>query len=289
MTWLFFSFASLILTVTNGLVAKLSLNNKKSNLDPVAFASATFTLIGVTTFVIYIATNPSVTDLQSLFNLKLFLLLGVNLIFYTISPSLYFPSLKNLPLSVVTIVYSLSGFFAYIIGSILKVNTITLIGTIGSILIITSVVLVSFNSLDLKASRYLPLVFLATLIYSLAANIDQQLLSHFSTIFYMSVTFGIPGLLLPIINRTSWKKIKQPYIRGNYLSVFLYSLFISTSFYTIFLAYKFGGSAAKVYSVLAIEAVATVIASAIFLNERKNLFLKIIAAIIAGLGIYLLL
>ena len=98
----------------------------------------------------------------------------------------------------------------------------------------------------------------------------------------------IPGILLLPLNLLSPKKIIQPYRKKNLRLVVISALPIALSFFFTFRAYHFGGTAGQVYSVLSLEAVITVIAAAIFLKERQDLILKALAAIVAGLGVYLL-
>lgn len=283
-----FAAASLFLTVAYGLLSKKILTNKEGDLDPIAYASAVFIFVGFLTMAIYILNGIVSPDFQSLLNPKILFLLILNLVFYTIAPSFYYHALKNLPFSLITIIYSLSGFMAFVVGAFLKVNTFDITGLFGSLLIIFSVILVTLRGNEIKKSRFLLFAFIATIVYSLAAVMDSQLLSYFSTSFYLSLTFGIPGFLLLLFNRISWQKIRKPYQKGNYLVVITYGLFVAASFYSVFQAYRIGGTAAQVYSLLALEAVVAVIAAAVFLDERKNLPLKVIAAIIAGLGVYLL-
>ncbi len=132
------------------------------------------------------------------------------------------------------------------------------------------------------------MLFSACISYAIAAVLDHQLIAHFSDSLYIALTFGIPGILLLPLNLLSLKKIKQPYKKGNFKIVILNAIPIALSFFFTFQAYHLGGSAGQVYSVLSMEAIVAVIAAAIFLNDRKNLPLKILAATIAGLGVYLL-
>lgn len=287
MTWLIFTFISLFLTVAYGLIAKSALS-RSSNLDPIAYASAMFLFVGVITFIIYLIQGVSPTEISFISNPKMLLLLGTNLIIYTIAPSLYYRAVKNLPFSIVAIVYSLSGLFAILIELIFRISTFSLPVLIGSTLIVASVVLVSFKNEELSKKKYLLAAILATLFYSFAAILDHQLSAGLNSSLYMSLTFGIPAFLILLFNRTPLSKIKETYRIDNYKFAAINGFMIATSFYFIFQAYKYGGSASHVYSVLSLDAVLTVLAAAIFLRERNNLLIKFIAAVIASFGVYLL-
>lgn len=288
MTWLVLSAAALFLAVAYGLISKKVLSDKVANLDPIAFASAMFVFVGVTTFILYLIRGVAPSDIDNLKNPSTALLLAVNLILYTLAPSLYYRALKNLPLSIITIIYSLSGFFALLIQTILGYKSFIFSGLLGSVLVILSVAIVSLKSAEIKFSRPLLLTLLATIIYALTAVIDTQLTVKFTLNFYLSVAFGICGLLILPINLIPWKKIIAPYRLIHYKTVILNGTFQAVSFFFIFRAYKAGGSAAQVYSLLALETVLTVLAAALFLSERRDLPLKISAGLIASLGVYLL-
>ncbi len=288
MTWIVFAIISLLLTVSYGLVAKKALGNQKTNFDPIAYASAMFVFVGAITLILWFFSGKVHQDIASLSDPKIATLAAIVVVIYSLAPSLYYRALKKLPFSIITIVYSLSGLFAFFIGLVFKINTFNFLALLGSVLIISSVVLISFKSSEIKASRYLLLMFLATFFYSLAAIVDSQLVSHFSSSFYISLTFGAPGILILLINFVSPKKIVEPYKRKNYFPIALNASIVGFSYLFIFNAYHAGGSAAQIYSILAMEAILSVIFAAIFLKERKDLFLKLVAAIIAGIGVYFL-
>lgn len=287
MTWLFFSVVSLVLTVSYGLISKKALSGE-ANLQPIPYASATFIYVGLVILIIYLFQGANPNDFHSLFQPQIFLVLCLNFVIYTLAPSFFYPALKKIPLSIVTIIYSLSGFLAFIIGVILRTSPFDSSRLIGSLFIISAVTLVSFKMKDIKRMKLLPKLFAATFFYSLAAVLDSVLLKSFSIFFYLSLTFGIPGLLLPLFNPHSIKNLKSLYTLRNYPYVIVYGFFASANFYFVFRAYLSGGSPAQVYSILALESVITVITAAIFLKERSHLLLKISAAILAGIGIYLL-
>ena len=279
---------SLISTVSFGLIAKKILNDQ-NRFHPVALGSAMFILIGISFFIVYLTQGVLVSDIRSLLDPKVISLLALNLGVYTLSPTFYFRALQKLPISIVTIVYSLTGLFALIVESVLGINMVGLLSSLtGSLLIIFSVILVYIKGSEVRLSRYTIMILLASASYALAAVLDRQLLSHFSDVFYLAVTFMIPGILLLPLNLLSPKKIIQPYRKKNLRLVVISALPIALSFFFTFRAYHFGGTAGQVYSVLSLEAVITVIAAAIFLKERQDLILKALAAIVAGLGVYLL-
>lgn len=287
MTWIVLAAASLLLTITYGLVVKDTLSDKKADYDPIAYASAIFIIVGIIFAIIWIFSGKISSDILSISNPYVFKLTVLSMIIYTIAPSFYYRALKKLPFSVITIIYSSVGLFALLIGLLFKLNSFYLTSLFGSSLIVVSVVMVSFKGTELKSNRYLLYMFLATFFYALGATVDSQLIPHYSTVFYAMITFGVPGILI-LLNFLSPKKLIQPYKKENIRSVITSGSVMGASLFCVFESYRAGGTSSQVYSILAMEAILSVIFAAIFLKERKDLFLKIMAAIIAGIGVFFL-
>ncbi len=116
MAWLFFAFTALLLTVGYGLISKKILTDKEG-IDPIALASSMFILIGVVFTLFYFIHGVLPSDILAFNNPKIIALLILNLIVYTISPTFYFRVLKQLPVSIITIVYSFTGLIALVVES----------------------------------------------------------------------------------------------------------------------------------------------------------------------------
>jgi drug/metabolite transporter (DMT)-like permease len=209
---------------------------------------------------------------------------------YTFGPSLYYRALKGLPISESTILYSLVGIYALILGSILGTETFQISRLIGGIILIAGIVLISLKKGKFKIDKNLLLMIAATFLYAIGALTDDLIISHhyFSTLFFQLINFSIGGFLIVFINPGTMKHVKKMYTRKTYPLIFLNAGFIFVSYFLIFTAYSLGGQASQITLVLSTETIAMVLFAALFLKERDRLPLKVLAACLAAVGIYLI-
>lgn len=289
MSWIIYCFIAILFTVTYSLISKKILSHKDDH-DPVAYASTLFVGVAGYSFIFYLISGAQSSDFANLLSSQVLPILILNVVLYSIAPSLYYRALKRLPASEVTILYALTGIYTLILGVTLGMETFFMIRLVGAIFILLSTVLVSFKEGKWKINKYMGMMFVATLVYAAAAITDKIIISkeYFSLLFFQTLSFGIPSILILLINPKSIKYLPKVYRKRTLFTVFLNALFFFISFFAIYNAYKVGGDTSQVNLVMSTETVAMVIFAAIFLNERKHLFLKIIAAISATVGIYLL-
>lgn len=288
-TWLLAAFLAVAFTVTYELITKSVLNRREDH-HPTAFAAAAFLTCSMYAAAIYIFMGVKQQDFQNLLIPRLGGILFADIILYTLAPFFYYRALKRLPLSEVTILYSLTGMFALIIGVMLGTESFYLIRLIGGIVILFSVGLLTIQAGKWKADIGFWLMLGATFFYSLAAIADNQLISHgyFSIFFIVAITFGVPALLLLIFDKAAREHFTRMFQRSVFPVVAISAFFFLTSFSSLFIAYQFGGTTSQVSFTLSTEVIVVVLLAAIFLKERKDFRKKILAAILACIGIFLL-
>lgn len=70
--------------------------------------------------------------------------------------------------------------------------------------------------------------------------------------------------------------------------LFLNGLFLSATYYCVMRAYELGGEVSRMYPIQQLESVILPLLGIVFLKERKHLYQKVIAAIIAFIGVLLI-
>lgn len=290
MSWIFYSTIVVITSILYVLISKKILNDKEDH-DPVAYASIAFLIVAVYATIFYAVTSFTVTDFQHLLDPRIILLLAIDFILYTIAPSFYYRVLKKLPASEVQILYTLLGMFALFIGAILGTELFHLNRLLGGIFILGAVVLVTQQDGKWKLGKYALMLIFSTVLYGAAAVADNFIItkSLFTIPFFQIIQFGIPGLMLLVVNPKSAKRVKSLVTHGKTIKTMgVNSFFFFLNYLFIFKAYKSGGSASQVNMFFSIETVITVIFAAIFLKERNRLVLKITASLLATMGVILL-
>jgi drug/metabolite transporter (DMT)-like permease len=289
MTWLLFCFLSIAFTAAYSLVSKKILSHSEDH-HPIAYASALFGAVSMFSIVAYILSGVHINDFASLASPQVLAILSINVLCYTLAPSVYYRALKYLPISEVTILYAQTGIYILVLGLLLGTESFLISRLVGGILIIGSVVGLTLKTGNWKNSVYTKLMILATIIYAIASVTDQQIISHryFPTLLFQAINFGLPALLILVFNPQSRQHLKKIYSKKLYPIVLLNGAFFFVSFFAIFKAYSSGGAASQVAFVLSTETIIMVILAALFLKERRNLLLKLAAAAVCGLGVFLL-
>jgi drug/metabolite transporter (DMT)-like permease len=288
--WYWFSFISLASTVLYGLVSKRVLN-ESHKLDPVSYASPLFLCVGIASIVVHFLLGGSLDEFLIFLTPSLLGPTIIVVLLYSIAPSFYWRALKQLPLSETTILYSMTGVYILIIGITLGLEGFSPVRTLGAILVIFSIVLVLLREGRWKISRYTWMMIFGTAVYAVAALTDNFIIvqNNASILPYQAINFSVPAFLILILNPKSITGAISVYKDRNYLKwIFVNAFFYFVSFFSIFKAYEAGGATSQVNIFLSTETIVLVILSAIFLKERENLKIKLLAAIIASLGVYLI-
>lgn len=287
--WLVAAFSGVAFTVTYELMTKNVLNQKENH-HPTAFAAVAFLTVSAYAFIAYVITGVKPQDFEHLYHFQMSGLLLADILLYTIAPFFYYRALKRLALSEVTILYTLTGIFALIVGVFLGTEPFYFSRLLGGVIILLSVGLLAFQEGKWKIDKGFWLMLGATFFYALAATADNQLISrgYFSIFFIVAITFGVPALLLLLFDRSARAHFSRMLSRKIFPTIAISGFFFLASFSSLFIAYQWGGTTSQVSFVLCTEVVVVVILSAIFLNERDNMKKKVIAAILACIGVFLL-
>ena len=289
MTWLIFCFISIAFTVVYGLISKKILSSQ-ADYHPIAYASTLFLATASYALRFYILSGVQQTDFFSAVSPQVLPILILNILCYALAPSIYYRVLKKIPVSEITILYSLVGIYALIFGIIIGVETLIVARLIGGLLIIAATVILNFRGKQFKFDQNVWLMVLATCLYGIGALTDNYIIggNHLSPLFLQTVSYGLPAILILLFNKSSLKHLKKIYKKKVLPLFFFNGAFSFVSFLSIYKAYEYGGDTSQVNLVLSTATIIMVLCAAVFLGERKNFVLKIAASILAATGVYLL-
>lgn len=290
--WIIYAFASVLFSVTYGLLSKRLLNTEEDH-DPIAYASSLFSVVGVLSLIAYLWVGYTPRDFSAFGNTQVLLFLFMNVILYSAAPSLYWRSLKHLPASEVAIMYDLTALYVFVFGISLGTEAFNSMRLFGGLLIVVASIVLGFQTQrkkGLRLNKYFVMLMLATILYALAALTDNIIITrkYFSPLFFQILSFSIPSVLILLLNPRNAKHLPKLYAWRTYKWTLLNGLFFFASFWAIYKAYAVGGATSQVNFVIASETVFMVILAAIFLKERDHLYLKFICAILAVIGMFFL-
>lgn len=220
-------------------------------------------------------------------DIKVYIFLGLGLIFYTISDRLNTTVRTGVEASTFTIIKQLSTVFMIFAGLIFLKEPFVLNKFIGAILIILSNILIFYKKGEGKLNKYIILGIIANICYTIALFLDVNISDNFNLPFYVAITSGVPAILIVLLEKIKISDIKNELNDGNKKVILIAGLTWSLSIIAQLRAYQLG-SVSIVAPLCALAVILNVIVGYFFQNEKENIPKKIIAAILIILGIVLI-
>lgn len=218
---------------------------------------------------------------------KVYLLLFLSIIFYTINDRLGTTARRGLESSTYIILKQMSTVFMIFMGIVFFKEPFVLKKIIGAILIILSNILVFYKKENFKFNKYLIFGILANISLAIALFLDVNNSNKFNLSFYVLVTFLIPLIIIFLFERIKIKDIVKEYKVSNKSALFLTGITWSFMMITKLKSYELG-RVSVVAPLTSLIVILNVIVSYFFLKEKGNIVRKIIAGILIIIGIILI-
>ena len=220
-------------------------------------------------------------------DIKVYIFLGLALIFYSISDRLNTTVRAGIEASTFSMIKQLSTVFMIFAGLIFLKEPFVINKFIGAILIIASNILIFYKKGEGKPNKYIILGIIANICYTIALFLDVNISNNFNLPFYITISLGIPAILIAIIEKIKITDIKNEFINGNRKAICVTGITWSLSILAQLRAYQLG-DVSVVAPLCALSVILNVIFGYFFQNEKENLTKKIIAALLIILGIILI-
>jgi len=281
MTWQFFITISILTGAISTLLQKVVMKGKKT--DPVAFTIAfqliTAVVIGMYAF-FHGFSMPNILSYLPNF-IAMMLLYGFGNIFI-------FSSLRTIDASEFTIIYVLRWLWTVLVAVSLFHESFLFLQMIGTLLVLTSVILVSSKKSGIHVTKGTLYALAASVCFGLAFANDTYLVRHFDVASYQFISFLSTGILLLLIYSFTWKKMMSFFTRKTLPTISLLAVIYSISAVTMLLAYKASSHTAEIAALGQTTTIVTVIFSIIFLKETRGLLKKSISVLLAFIGVLLI-
>lgn len=281
MTWLYFSLGTAIgYTCLNILSRTVSVKSK----NPRALSIA-FNTVSILMAIILFLLTGSYKNFSFPIEREAWIYFFIAVFFYGAFERLRFYASKYLDASVYSIISTITIVMAFIFSLFLYREVLTLAKLIGFIFILLAIFLISEKKKSKVSAKGLFYGIATSVCIGIAMSLDKKGATFFSPNVYNLLVWIGPFIILwfPGIKIT---EVKQQFQKFSWKIVLL-------SFFN-FVAYFLGlkafvlAEATKVIPVMQLSTIMTVIAGIFILNEKNNLFKKIIAGIIAVIGVFLL-
>ena len=256
-------------------------------------ATKTLTKPGALTVLLQMLSTISILLLCPFFeikfptDIKVYIFLGLAIIFYAISDRLNTTVRSGIEASTYSMIKQLSTVFMIFAGLIFFKEPFIITKFIGAILIILSNILIFYKKNSGKPNKYIILGILANMFFTVALFLDVNISDSFNLPFYVALTLGIPAILICIFERIKFSDIKNEFINGNKKSILITAITWSLAITVQLRAYQLG-NVSVVAPLCSLTVILNVLVGYLFLKERENIPKKIIAALLIILGIILI-
>lgn len=220
-------------------------------------------------------------------DIRVYILLGLSIIFYTIVDRLNTIVRSGMEASTFSVIRQLSTAFMIFAGFIFFKEPFIISKFVGAILIILSNILVFYKKGTAKIDKYVVLGILANLFFTIALFLDVNISNNFNLAFYVATTLGIPSILIFIFEKIKISDLKTEFRNGNKKMMIITAISWSTSIMTTLKAYELG-PASVVAPLCALAVILNVLFGYIFLKERKDVKKKVLASLFIILGVLLI-
>lgn len=281
MLWLWLTLASLAAFSSLNLLMRLL---AVKSVNPRAFAFV-YNAWGAIFSLIFFFLESVVQPVNTTLSPKSLVLLVLVIVLYGLYERLHFAVRKHVEVSTLATIFRLSSAIAFLGSLIFLQEVVTIPKLVGASLVIGASLWVIQNNSQVRLTRPVLLSFVCATLLGLAWMLDKPASYGISASLYSVLVWG---LVLPVIAypRLSLKDImremkiaKWNVVITTFLNAFGYVLMIKA--YTL-------AEASRVIPIISASAVFSVLGGILILGEREHLGRKIMASILAFVGIILL-
>ena len=218
---------------------------------------------------------------------KIYLMLGISIIFYTMSDRINTTVRSGLETSTFSMLKQLSTAFMIFAGLVFLKEKFILSKFIGAVLILFSNVLVFYKKDGLKMNKYILLAVLANIVYAIALFLSVNISEEFNLLFYTAITTIIPSILITLIERIKISDIKNEFSNGNKKAIIITGISWCISIFFNYKAYQLG-NVTIVAPLCALTVMLNVVVGYLFLKEKDNMIKKAISAVLIIISVLLI-
>lgn len=216
-----------------------------------------------------------------------YLFLSLSCVFYALNNRMIANVRKNLEASVIGILQQSYTVLMTLAGFVLFSEQLTLFKILGILLIIGGNVLIFWQRRKANEIKYVWIGLLAYTCNVVAGLIDVGYSGEFNLPFYTAFLYFVPALFIFIGSRTRIADVVKEYKRANKRDFFITGFCWGVHYLVLLIAYSIG-EVSVVAPLASLAVFANVIVGYFWLKEKEDAAKKIIAAILAILGIVLI-
>ncbi len=220
-------------------------------------------------------------------DINIYIILLIVICIYAITDRLNIEARYGLDPSVFSMLKQLSTVFLMIFGFVFLKEEIVIKKLIGASLIIIANFLLTFDNGKIKINKYFIMCFISNFLFAVAMLINVNISDNFNLAMYTIMTVFLPSILIFIFGKHSIKGLKKEYKLLNKTDFIIASFCWCIMLISSVRAYQLG-NVTVVAPLLTLTAILNALYEYFILKNKKNISIKIIAAILIILGVILI-
>jgi len=280
-------FSLVLIYIASNAVSKIlqKIALRGEEVDPTAFSAFFLFTVGILTTPFLLLENRVIS-----LDLRVWGVVLLSGIFYTVCMGLYYYALKHTEVSQVETISTTRAVWIMALGVLFFREALTVSKAAGVLCIFLGLAVIYWQGGSFSGFKK-PHLF--TLLYAMiisgAYALDKYCLASFSVAFYQTVIYILPAILTVIFLPGTLSKIR-PLVRPRKSNgiLFLACLFQMVSTLALYRAYQVGGELSVVGPLAQTSTVLTIFLGILFLRERWNLRRKVAGALLTISGIILI-
>lgn len=218
---------------------------------------------------------------------KIYLLLGLSIIFYAIHNRLATVARSGMEASSYSVLKQISNVFVIVMSLLFLKEKLVLKKIIGAILLIGSNILIFYEKGTWKRNHYFLLGVIANLCMGIALFLDVNISNSFNLAFYIVLILCIPAILTFLTEKVPIKEILIEWKTNSRYLLLLTSISWTFMMITKLKTYQLG-EVTQMAPLCSLNVIVNTVFSFLFFKNRQNIGRKLIAGILVFIGVILL-
>lgn len=212
-------------------------------------------------------------------------LIAIGVLFYGVYERVQFIARKGIDASSLTVIYQLSPVIGFLGALVFLGEHLTPIKLVGTILAVGASLLLVYKNPRLRMSRPVLYAFICAILLGIASVVDKPASAHLPSTLYSFLIWVLP-LFIIAFPRIEKKQFLKEFRIGGWKVAF--TALLNVVGFMCFIQALTLTDASRVIPIIYTSSIFTVLGGIFILGERDHISRKIIAAIIAFIGILLL-
>jgi uncharacterized membrane protein len=220
-------------------------------------------------------------------NPHVLLLFALSMTLWALVDAFLFSAFKYEEASVLAAIFPLNFVVTFAISVVFFSSVISSMVIFGFLLIMTASLMIGMYKTNFRPSKGIVFAFLYSFCTGAALGVDSGVIKHFSIPPYMLAAFLFPAIINLFIFLRPKRSEMQYELKKQWKMILLNAAAMDASYFFPLKAFQLG-NVPQIVSLSASSTLLTALAGIVFLKEKENITIKIIAAVLATLGVVLI-